>query len=36
LDGLRGETVHPRSGADAGVVYRIVLGEKNGRFERRL
>ncbi len=36
LDGPPGETVHPRNGADAGVVYRIVLEEKTGRFERRL
>ncbi len=36
LDGPPGETVHPRNGNDAGVVYRIVLEEKTGRFERRL
>lgn len=36
LDGPPGETVHPRNGGDADVVYRIVLDDKTGRFERRL
>ena len=36
LEGPPGETVHPNAGADPGVVYRIVLDEKAGRFERRL
>lgn len=36
LEGPPGETVHPKHGADPGVVYRIVLEEKAGRFERRL
>lgn len=36
LDGPPGETVHPKHGTQPGVVYRIVLEEKAGRFERRL
>src|SRR5579864_6430013 len=36
LEGPPGETVHPRRGSSTGVVYRIVLEEKAGRFERRL
>lgn len=36
LDGPPGETVHPHRGSDRGVVYRIQLEEKAGRFERRL
>jgi nitroimidazol reductase NimA-like FMN-containing flavoprotein (pyridoxamine 5'-phosphate oxidase superfamily) len=38
LEGPPGETVHPMAGvdADASVVYKIVLEEKEGRFERRL
>lgn len=36
LDGPPGDTVHPRGESPAGVVYRIVIEEKAGRFERRL
>lgn len=36
IDGPPGETVHPKDGLATGVVYRIVLEEKTGRFERRL
>ena len=36
LDGPPGETVHPREAADPGIVYKIVLEDKAGRFERRL
>lgn len=36
IDGPPGETVHPKNGDARGVVYRIVLEEKTGRFERRL
>jgi hypothetical protein len=36
LNGPPGETVHPTDGTAPAVVYRIVLEEKSGRFERRL
>lgn len=36
LDGPPGETVHPKGQSEPGVVYRIVLEQKTGRFERRL
>jgi uncharacterized protein len=36
LEGPPGETAHPSPGSDTGVVYRIVLEEKVGRFERRV
>jgi uncharacterized protein len=36
IDGPPGETVHPRIGLPAGVVYRILLEDLTGRFERRL
>ena len=36
LEGPPGETVHPKDGSPAGIVYRIVLEEKSGRYERRL
>jgi uncharacterized protein len=36
LEGPPGETVHPNADAEPGVVYKIVLEEKQGRFERRL
>lgn len=36
LNGPPGETVHPSCGSGPAVVYRIVLEEKSGRFERRL
>jgi len=36
LQGPPGETVHPNGGGDPGVVYKIVLENKQGRFERRL
>lgn len=35
VDGPPGETVHPRGGSDPGIVYKIVLEEKAGRFEIR-
>lgn len=36
LGGPPGETVHPVNGAPQGVVYKIVLEKRTGRFERRL
>jgi hypothetical protein len=36
LEGPPGETVHPKNGSPSGVVYRIVLEEKSGLFERRI
>lgn len=36
IDGPPGETVHPKNGAPPGVVYRILLEEKTGRYERRI
>ena len=36
LGGPPGETVHPVNGAPQGAVYRIVLEQRSGRFERRL
>lgn len=36
LAGPPGETVHPRDSKAPAVMYRIVLEEKTGRFERRL
>ena len=36
LEGPPGETVHPRNGMDTSIVYRIVLEEKTGRYERRV
>jgi nitroimidazol reductase NimA-like FMN-containing flavoprotein (pyridoxamine 5'-phosphate oxidase superfamily) len=36
VDGPPGETVHLRNSGEPAVVYRIVLEEKTGRFERRL
>lgn len=36
LQGPPGETVHPREGRAPAIMYRIVLEEKTGRFERRL
>lgn len=36
LEGPPGETVHPRDKMSPGVMYRIVLEEKSGRFERRV
>ena len=36
LQGPPGETVHPNANQDPGVVYKIVLEEREGRFERRL
>ncbi|MHB8146994.1 MAG: pyridoxamine 5'-phosphate oxidase family protein [Vulcanimicrobiaceae bacterium] len=36
LEGPPGETVHPHNGMDASIVYRIVLEEKTGRYERRI
>ncbi len=36
LSGPPGETVHPRDDKAPTVMYRIVLEEKSGRFERRL
>jgi nitroimidazol reductase NimA-like FMN-containing flavoprotein (pyridoxamine 5'-phosphate oxidase superfamily) len=36
ISGPPGETVHPKSGGNPSVVYRITLEEKTGRFERRL
>ncbi len=35
LEGPPGESVHPRGGDNVRLVYRIVLDEKTGRFERR-
>lgn len=35
LSGPPGETVHPREDAQPGVVFRLHLEEKTGRFERR-
>lgn len=35
IDGPPGETVHPRLDSPAGVVYRILLEERTGRYERR-
>lgn len=31
-----GESMHPRKGMDAATIYRILLEEKTGRFERRV
>ena len=36
LKGPPGETVHPREGRIPSTMYRIILSEKTGRFERRL
>lgn len=36
LSGPPGETVHPQDGKAPPVMYRILLEEKSGRFERRL
>ena len=36
IEGPPGETVHPKGSEKTGVVYRIVLEDKTGRFERRL
>lgn len=36
LEGPPGETVHPLGTQSPAVMYRIVLDEKSGRFERRL
>ena len=36
IGGPPGQTVHPRKDGDSGVVYKIVLDEKEGRFERRI
>jgi hypothetical protein len=36
LEGPPGETAHPKGQTAPGVVYRIVLEKKTGRFERRL
>ena len=36
LCGPPGETAHPRDGKSPTVMYRVVLEEKSGRFERRL
>lgn len=35
LQGPPGASAHPRSGMEPGVIYRIKLEEKTGRFERR-
>ena len=35
LEGPPGESVHPREGTVPATLYRIVLEEKSGRFERR-
>jgi len=35
LEGPPGSSAHPRAGDPAHLVYRIVLDEKTGRFERR-
>ena len=35
LDGPPGESAHPRHGTVPATLYRIVLEEKSGRFERR-
>lgn len=35
LAGPPGASVHPRSGLEPSIVYRVVLEEKTGRFERR-
>lgn len=36
LDGPPGQSVHPREGRMPATMYRIILEEKTGRFERRL
>lgn len=36
FSGPPGETVHPKSGGNPSVIYRITLEEKTGRFERRV